>query len=185
MSCYPKFMSFAFCPTRGRAFSAPLRFSRVIRQALSIVEALDEEVQPIEEPNWPPQGSPISEERADALNAHLAGEAPIEPAPTRAERTAYAAFQRELRKTRATRSPRRGRVPEFKFESNDGWVISRVEARTIARALEKLLTDEYSEELYYDVLDVDAAGAKAVRKQLLEFKRFNLRAAETGGYTVD
>lgn len=149
-----------------------------------MVDVLDAEAQP-DSPEWPAKGSTITEPRASELQAHYDGEEPIEPAPSKAERAEFLAFTRARKTCLAARSPMRGRVPAFKFSDNGGWRVTPVEARIIARGIEKLLTDDDQASVYFDVLDVDATGAKAIAKTLREFARFNLRAAETGGYTVE
>src|SRR5262249_26310382 len=155
---YPRgAMSFTFSPKRGRALTYPLRFGTVILQALGVTQTLDYDAPP-EDPPWPPPESGITEARAEELLQHFDMEEPLSAPSTAAERTAFKRFAAARRAWRATRSKERGKIPEFKFGSNDGWIVSKTEARTIAKALQKVLDDEGLFSLLADVLDLPSSA---------------------------
>jgi hypothetical protein len=74
----------------------------------------------------------------------------------------------------ATPSPVPNRVPAYKFQSNEGWIVTPAECLLLARWLRNLLrAGHVPAPLAYDV------------DLLVAFYNFNVRAAEHGGYTVD
>ncbi len=180
-------MSFSFCPRASgvRVFSAPLRFGSVVFNALATADALDVSA-PADEPDWPPKGSRTSAARGDALLAHLEGDEPIEGVPTAAERRAFEAFHAERERWRATVSAHPKKVLSYKFESNDGWIVSPAEARVVADAIESVLSDEYSFDLLCDILELEVGSgrAKTLRKSLERFRAFNEKCASAEGYEV-
>lgn len=179
-------MSFAFIPrARGVAkFSAPLRFSSVVFNALATADALEDAAAP-EGPTWPPKGSRIARARADALFAHWEGEEPIDRPPTAAEQRAYEAFCEARTRWRATSSADPTKFASFKIASNDGWIVSAAEAKVVADALATVLADDDQLELLADILDLagDAAVA-SLRKGLERFRAFNAKCAAAEGYEV-
>jgi hypothetical protein len=178
-------MSFAFSPRgRGATLTMPLRFGTVVFNTLATADVLCQR-DPPEEPAWPAAGSAIAPERAEALHAHYAGEEPIEPAPTAVEKREYQAYCELRARWLGVRSPTKGRVPAFKFSSNDGWIVDAEEAAIIAEAVASVLADEDQFELLCDILEVSRGGDKALREGLAKFQRFNARCAKADGYTVD
>jgi hypothetical protein len=164
--------------------STPLRFGSVILNALATADALCDQPPP-PDPAWPAEGSTIAPSRAEALHAHFAGEEPIDPRPTAAEKREYNAFRKAHERWLSSKSPAKGTVPEFKFSSNDGWIVDAKESAIIAAAIERVLADEDKFELLCDILDVSRGGDKGVRDGLAKFQRFNARCAKGEGYTVD
>lgn len=177
-------MSFAFSPrARGATLTMPLRFSTVIFNALSTADALCDR-DPPPEPPWPAAGSTLTAERAEALHAHFAGEEPIDPKASSAEKREYAAYRKAREKWLATRSPQKGKVPAYKFQSNDGWIVDAKESALVAEAITSVLDDDDQFELLCDILDVGRASQKSLREGLAKFQRFNARCAKGDGYTV-
>jgi len=177
-------MSLTFCPrARGAALSMPVRFASVIFNALATADALDDVPAP-DAPPWPPPGSGIPEPRAEGLLAHFDGEEDLSPEPTAAERRAYKSFVRARERWRATKSASRKKIPSFKFQSNDGWVVSRREAAIIADAMDSVVRDHESFELLMDILDLSRRDEAPLRQALDKFRRFNARCAKGDGYAV-
>lgn len=66
-----------------------------------------------------------------------------------------------------------GQVPAYKFSSNDGWLITPRECRTIASVLERALPH------------LRKGGDPAWRETVRLFIKFNRYAADHGGYRVE
>lgn len=177
-------MSFAFSPrARGTTLSMPLRFSTVLLNALSTADALCDRDAP-ESPPWPASGSTLTSERAEAILAHFEGEEPIDPKVSAAEKREWSAYTKARAKWLASKSPQKAKVPAFKFQSNDGWIVDAKESALIAEAIASVLSDDEQFELLCDILDVTRAAQKSVREGLAKFQRFNERCAKGDGYTV-
>lgn len=161
----------------------PLRFSTVIFHALATANVLCDR-DPPPEPPWPAPGSTLTAERAEALLAHFEGNEPIDPKVSAAEKREYGAYRKSQEKWLASKSPNKVRVPAFKFQSNDGWIVDGKESALIAEAIASLFDDDDQFELLCDLLELSRGAEKSLREQLAKFERFNARCAKGDGYTV-
>jgi hypothetical protein len=82
-------------------------------------------------PPWPPEGVP--EDRVALLDQAMGGG--DTDALTTRERVFLEGMRHRLQAARATPSRAPGKVPAFKFTSNDGWIVSVAECAAIARAV--------------------------------------------------
>lgn len=86
----------------------------------------------------------------------------------------------EAEKVRRTRSPIEGRVPHYKFCSNDHWLVCPEECIAIAQALELWLASPENEDpTYLKNLGLDAP------QDVKDFAAFNRLCSTRGGYRVD
>lgn len=140
---------------------------------MGVAGVLDFEARHPKWPKWPPKG--MSEERAEQLESirfeNEDADAPTTP-PTRAEMEQIEAHRQAETEVRSKRSRKRGKVPGFKFGSNDGWIVTPEECLLIAEAVREVL----------------ACGAewdpKSVLLLILRWAAYNELAAEHGGYKV-
>jgi len=72
-----------------------------------------------------------------------------------------------------------GRVGAFKFQSNDGWLVTPEECVVLARQLR-----EHAELIARDFFPDAGIEAEDGRRWILGFARYNEIAAEHGGYRV-
>jgi len=119
----------------------------------------------------------------------------------------YWSYRRETMKALMATGTVDGRVPAYKFESNDGWLVSPEECRIIAYGL-RSAHDQRGDELFpteapaatdlvpglSDFMGVEAAPMlegfgvpepDEAQELLLEWADYNERAAGQGGYRVD
>jgi hypothetical protein len=139
---------------------------------------LDDDAQHAPFPDWPPNG--LEEERAgDLLDFFEEGEA-IDPPPTWRETRMMRAYLAACDEVVRTPSRRPGRVPAFKFCSNDNWFVSPQECRSIAEGLERLVE---AARLRQGMQPTQAEGIDwdGVRR----WATYNRIAAEHGGYRVN
>ncbi len=83
-------------------------------------------------PAWPPKQTPAA--RSELLQAAVLDKT-LEPKLTVSERRATIVMRGKLAKVRATRSKHAGRVPSFKFETNDGYIVTAAENTIITTKL--------------------------------------------------
>lgn len=99
--------------------------------------------------------------------------------PTEAELAAARAYLRAHEEAVSASSLQEGRVGAFKFQSNDGWLVTPEECREIARKL-RASADVIASDYFPDAGVARADGERWV----LGFARYNEIAAEHGGYRV-
>ncbi len=80
-----------------------------------------------------------------------------------------------------------GRVPDFKFGSNDGWIVTADEARDIADGLFRLLADNWGAILHAlsQLSIVGELSEEDARTWTQSWARYNDLAAGHGGYVVE
>lgn len=83
-------------------------------------------------PAWPPEGTPA--DHRDLL-MEAVSDPKREPELTVPERKATIAIRARFERLRATRSARPGKVPAYKFASNDGFIVTAAESAIIAAKL--------------------------------------------------
>ena len=133
---------------------------------------------------WPPEG--MKRARAEGVLNSLEEDAPpATPPATEAERAACMRFKVARDAWAATRSPLPGKVPAYKFGSNDNWFVSPEECGWIAAALDRLLADldedkaeELAERIGWD------EGGDALIDWIADWNDYNRVAATHGGYHV-
>lgn len=132
-------------------------------QVLSALGVLDEEV---DFPKWPERpgdehfdedGTPLTEEAEDYL--------------------------REIEDIRAMH-PRNGKVPYYKFYTNDGWIVTPEECEALSKAILGA-----GKEKIKSILEryVDTDGAESLdefAESIVEFGRYCERCASLGGFSV-
>lgn len=178
---------------------------RVLVALMVEADALSLEEEP-DFPAWPPRG--LEGSRAMEAREHLRSGAPLDPPLTGEERHALVGFEASIDEVLRRPSSEPGLVPMYKFQSNDGWLVSPEECRSLDRALRRL-ADELSEGTLAHVLApfedqrrreaehyVRTQGfvplgyegpiltLESARAWLLEFGAYNALAAEHGGYRV-
>ncbi|MDC0720276.1 hypothetical protein [Nannocystis bainbridge] len=121
----------------------------------------------------------LDEERVLAAFAALRGEAAEGPAPTEAELAAARAYLQAHEAAVESSSLKDGRVGAFKFQSNDGWLVTPEECAVLARKLR-----EHVEVIAQDYFPDAGVAREDGRKWILGFARYNEIAAEHGGYRV-
>jgi hypothetical protein len=147
----------------------------IVCEVMTQAGLLDEQVEaPDLSAVWPPRG--IDQDRAEWIAEALSDEeAQIDPPLSQRELTLVRTAQEEMDKLLASRSPAIGRVPAYKFASNDGWIVTSQECELISKALTP-------------PLDLRTDGMTDKQKEVLqiisEWSRFNAAAALNGGYRV-
>lgn len=87
-------------------------------------------------------------------------------------------YEEQADEIRSSLSPEEGKVPIYKFGSNDGWVVTPEGCYMIAEAVSRYL-DENPE--YGLPTEIDSHEHRSFYKEWAEFNR---KAAELGGYKV-
>lgn len=170
-------------------------------------DAVSDSDPPPKFPTWPPPDLP--KDRKELFEEALYDEK-AEVKLTAAEKTRIRAIRQQFDKVRATRSTKKGKVPAFKFTSNEGWIVASDECAVIATKLRAFATRATQKDL--DTVDrayresqarLDAAITKGspdevsltpqglgmslpqYRAWILEWASYNQVAARHGGYHVD
>ena len=157
-------------------------------------------------PTWPPAGT--AQERKDILGEAL-GDPSLEVKLTPPEQIRVRAARRTRNLLLTTHSAKRGKVPAFKYLSNEGWIVAGDECAVVAtqlrgyaaritqadldqldreyRAAQKNLIDATRREG-----EVTVFGDQGLGMTLMEYKAwmwewatFNAIAAKHGGYRVE
>jgi len=167
-----------------------------------VVSGVASAEEPGEFPHWPPGG--MDEESAEALAVALHhGRSPprgASPAEVEAMKTFLAQRQRVL----SACSSKMTQVPLYKFQGNEGWVVTPEECKAIAAALaahldlaanrksDPAFEREWTKELLrlperFRPVSFEQEGplSERFRERLKPFIEFNLLAAAHGGYTVN
>ena len=144
---------------------------------MDVAGIFDYDTEFLKGPDWPPPG--IKEERAEQLRLLFEPAADDDPVislidlkPTYRELRLMQKYFTESDRTNSARSKKQGRVPVFKFGSNDGWIVTPEECLIIAIRLRLYLAEESHVED-----EGDPEGLEA-------FIAFNELAAKYGGYRV-
>jgi hypothetical protein len=111
----------------------------------------------------------------EIMDALECGDEP-DPPMTDEEKQAIDEAQLAQERLLETTSPKPGMVPAFKFGSNDGWVVTANECKSIGLAMERLLAD--------DQLLNSVCPAGDSRSLLVDWRNYVHVAEETGGFTV-
>ncbi len=157
-------------------------------------------------PVWPPAGTP--KDRKDLASEAL-GDPSLEVKLTPPEKIRVRAARKTWKRLLATHSAKPGKVPAFKFLSNEGWIVAGDECAVVAarlRAYAASITQAELDELdraYRDsqrkLLDatrqegeVTVLGDSGLGMTLADYKAwmtewatFNAVAARHGGYRVE
>lgn len=153
---------------------SPGYFRGVPWESLAAAGILDSDTMWPASPAWPPDG--MTEDRAEAILRLFEPPCDGDPEtsvvqinPTYRELRKVQQYVREHQQNLSQRSRKQGKVPAFKFGSNDGWHVTPEECLIIASRLQALLrTDSHVEE----------------REFVHGFALFNEWAARHGGYEV-
>lgn len=128
---------------------------------------------------WPPPG--MDEDRAEQVYWSLSGHAAPNPPASATELKACVRYKTARDLWEQTRSPQPGKVPCFKFQTNDNWFVAPEECSLIVAALDKLLAD-LPEDLGSMI------GFEGDTEELIEliedWRDYNLVAISHGGYKV-
>jgi len=157
-------------------------------------------------PEWPPKRTPS--ERKDLLSEAL-WDATLDPRLTVEEKQATIVTRVAIAKIRATGSKQVGKVPSFKFSTNDGYVVTATECAIIAtklRAYAKKVTraqltelDKLYREVKQPMLDATKQRDEIVvlgdqglgltleeyREWILQWATYNDVASHHRGYAVN
>lgn len=150
--------------------------------AMAAAGLLDEEVPVPLLPDWPPLG--LTTERAGELQASLHDSAKLDELIQPHERTAVAEFLGHFTGATGQRSAYEGRVPGYKFRSNDGWLVTPEECRVIADGLDAALDGERDELVHRLRERGYSRTADTVWDLLFWWAKYNRVAVDHGGYRV-
>lgn len=132
------------------------------------------------EPPPLPELEGIDEDRVHvAVEVVRGGKPPKKKPPTEAELAAARAYLDAHEKAVSKSSLKRGRVGAYKFQSNDGWLVTPKECLVIASKL-RASVDVIARDFFGDAGIAEKDG----RRWVLGFARYNEIAAEHGGYRV-
>lgn len=178
---------------------------RVMVTTMVAAGAVTEEEAPVFPP-WPPAGT--AADRQDLVRDALF-EPTLEVKLTSAEQIRVRTMRTTRKKLLATHSKKPGKVPAFKFLSNEGWIVAGDECTVIAKQLSAHAARITQADL--DALDreyvaaqkklmaatmrpgeIDLLGERGLGMTLAEYKAwmvqwsaFNAIAAKHGGYRVE
>ena len=128
-----------------------------------------DDADPLEFPDFP---ASIKEQRFDDLIAFCRGEIDAPPDLTDEEHRIALEFIAKQEELCATRSRIAGKVPRYKFLSNDNWLVSSEESLMIAEGLDRYIARAA---ILFNRDQIDALKA---------WSKFNRIAADHGGYYV-
>lgn len=128
-------------------------------------------------PGFPPAG--FTEERIAGAICVLRGEEPSASPPTEAELAAAREYLRAHEEAVSGSSLVDGRIGVYKFESNEGWLVTPAECLALASRLR-----EHAEVIARDMFTDAGLTAEEGLRWVLGFARYNEIAAEHGGYRV-
>lgn len=138
-------------------------------------------VQPTPEfPRWPPPG--LDEGRAQELARYWDEPSEVDKRLQPSEVPVIEAYRRARDDAARTGSPNSGKVPAFKFESNDGWIVTSEECRSIVEGMSRLLSGDL--EAFLCLLKADGWDPEAVTELMRLWTSYNRIAADHGGYRV-
>ncbi len=130
-----------------------------------------------ERPAFPPAG--FSVEPMEAAILALRGEPQPGPGPTDAELAAAREYLRAHEQSVSGSTLQDGRLATYKFESNEGWLVTPEECLALAKRLRDK-AEVIAREFFTDA----GLTADDGRRWVLGFARYNEIAAEHGGYRV-
>ena len=131
-------------------------------------------------PDWPPPG--ITAERGKQLGRYLDDEEALRKRLEPGEVAAFEAFERATERVQRTPSPLPGKVPDFKFRTNDGWWVTPEECRTIDLALRRAIAQRFGP--VYEAFEADGGTREDALEFLQLWAGYNRMAAACGGYRV-
>jgi hypothetical protein len=150
--------------------------------AMAVAGILDEEMTAPRQPRWPPREIP--EERAEELRPVILDPKKLRRRIRPDEVPIIERFLKRWHAATGRRSKAAGKVPTFKFTSNDGWWVRPEECRVVSTALAETLRDR-PRDLHEGLR---ARGYKrslrAVEPLVAPWARYNHIAADHGGYRV-
>jgi hypothetical protein len=150
--------------------------------AMAAAGFLDEEMTAPRQPRWPPRG--ISEERAEQLQPVILDPKKLKRRLRPDEVPIIEGFLKRWHAATGRRSKTAGKVPAFKFTSNDGWWVQPEECRVVSTALAETLRDR--PRVLHQGLR--ARGYKRalrdVEPLVAPWAMYNHIAADHGGYRV-
>jgi hypothetical protein len=131
-------------------------------------------------PDWPPNG--LSNDRADELGPFVFDDIEVPSPPTATEMLIIEDWRSAADIVLGTKSARPGKVPAYKFMSNDGWIVWPEECLSISNALCKALATKPERILP----DQKISGIKPneAAEWILSWASYNEVAAKHGGYRV-
>lgn len=151
----------------------------LLANIMDLAGVLDDSPVPTLEVAWPPPG--MSAERAEKVYWYLNGSAAPNPPASAAEFAACGNYKTARDRWAQTRSPQADKVPGFKFQSNDNWLVTPEECSLIAAALDKLLADppkNLGETIGFE------GDAEELMELVEDWRDYNFVASTHGGYTV-
>lgn len=143
-------------------------------------DVIDSSLPTPEFPQWPPPG--LDDVLASELARYWDEPAEVDKRLGPAEVPVVEAYRRARNETGATPSPQPGKVPAFKFESNDGWIVTPDECRVIAAGMDRLLSSDL--EVFLHLLKADGWNPEGVTELMWLWTDYNRIAAQFGGYRV-
>jgi hypothetical protein len=148
---------------------------------MAAAEVVNYEQEPPEFPDWPPPR--MSENRRRQIERYMQDPDRLRERLTPDEWGLYEAYQRELEKVTAVGPANPGKVPEFKFLSNDGWLVCPAECLAIAVGLDRLLRDGHPP-LFEWLEREQGYSAEGARAFIRLWAGYNRVAVGCGGYRV-
>lgn len=150
-----------------------------MRMTLGVLEwaAASRYAKPPERPAFPPAGFTV--EAMEAAILALRNPPPPDPPPTEAELAAAREYLRAHEQAVSGSSLLDGRIATYKFESNEGWLVTPAECLELAKKL-RAHAEVIARDFFTDAGLTEDDG----RRWVLGFARYNEIAAEHGGYRV-
>jgi hypothetical protein len=147
---------------------------------MQAADVIDDQTEAPRFPCWPPPGA--SDRQVRLIEKYLDDAELRRTRLSAQELTLVQTFERQLEQAVTTPAKRPGKVPEFKFKSNDGWLISPAECRAVAAGLARLLREGHPP--LFQWLTLKGYSAEDARAFIRQWRNFNQLAADCGGYRV-
>lgn len=141
---------------------------------------LDVELEQDEIPKWPPEG--IAADRIDELGAFIFDGREPTSLPTSSEMAVIEEWRSAADTVLGKRSTQNGKVPVFKFLSNDYWIVFPEECLAIASGLRQAL--EQNKPNIIPTEEESGMAPDEAREWILSWVSYNEVAATHGGYRV-
>ncbi len=153
-----------------------------VAAAMAAANLLDEKVSAPRLPQWPPRG--LSPQRSEQLQPYLYDAAELDEVIEPHERPLVTGFVDRFTTATGRRSKSPGRVPAYKFRSNDGWLVVPEECQVIADGLDAALVERRNELLRGLRVRGYSRTPKTLADLLVWWAQYNRMAADHGGYRV-
>lgn len=136
------------------------------------------------EPQWPWPTTVLPAARAELLEEWVFMVENPEVEPTEEEKRLLMPVRDEIDRAKRCRSVQPGKVPAFKFSTNDGWIVVPQECLAITQGL-KAAIERDGAVGFLPSEEAIGLSEKEVKDWVLNWAAFNELAARHGGYSID